>query len=77
MRKLKVLNKMTNENNILKTYKEHTIMAIVIIGFTAIITVLVLANNMNKYKNACQSTFIYYKNGSSVLVSNLEKTNNK
>lgn len=68
---------MTNENNILKTLKEHTIMAIGIIGFTSIITLLIVGNNMEKYKNACQSTFIYYKNGSSVLVSNLEKTNIK
>lgn len=68
---------MTNENNILKTLKEHTIMAIGIIGLMAIITVLVVGNNMENYKNACQSTFIYYKNGSSVLVSNLEKTNKK
>lgn len=64
------------ENNLLKTLKNHTILAIGIIGFSAIITLLVISNNMEKYKNDCQSTFIYYKNGSSVLVSNLEKNNN-
>jgi hypothetical protein len=68
---------MTNENNILKTFRQHTILAIGIIGITAIITLLVVSNNMKKYKNACLSTFIYYKNGSSVLVSNLEKSHKK
>lgn len=63
---------MINENNIIKTLKNHTIVAIGIISFSAIITVLVFANNLKKYKGAGQSTFIYYKNGSSVLVSNLE-----
>jgi uncharacterized protein YggT (Ycf19 family) len=64
---------MINENNILKTFRQHTILAIGIIGISAIISLLVVTNKMKKYKNACQSTFIYYKNGSSVLVSNLEK----
>jgi hypothetical protein len=66
---------MEYQNNILKTFKHHTFLAIGIIGFSAIITLLVLAHSLEKYKKACQSTFIYYKNGSSVLVSNLEKNN--
>jgi hypothetical protein len=61
---------MLNENNILKTFRHHTILAIGFIVFTAIVTVFVEINSMKVYKNACQSTFIYYKNGSSVLVSN-------
>lgn len=68
---------MINDNNILKTLKQHTIMVIGMIVFTAIITVLIFSNNMKKYKQACQSTFIYYKNGSSVLVSNIEKSRKK
>jgi hypothetical protein len=57
-------------HNSLKTYRQHTLLAIGIIVFSAIITLWVLTNNMKKYKASCQSTFIYYKNGSSVLVSN-------
>jgi hypothetical protein len=65
---------MLNENNILKTFRQHTMLAIGFIVFTAIITVLVEINSLKIYKNACQSTFIYYKNGSSVLVSNQENS---
>jgi hypothetical protein len=68
---------MINENNMLKTLQNHTILAIGFICFMAIITVLVGVKCMKNYNNACQSTFIYYKNGSSVLVSNRQISTKK
>ncbi|MES2797375.1 MAG: hypothetical protein V4683_15495 [Bacteroidota bacterium] len=68
---------METPNNILKTFRQHTYLSIGIIVFSSCITVLVVSNNMKQYKNACQSTFIYYKNGSSVLVNTFEKANKK
>lgn len=62
------------KNSMLKTFKQHSLMGIVIIAITAIITIGVLINNMNKYRESCQATFIYYKNGSSVLVNNVNNT---
>lgn len=65
-----------SENNLLQTYRRHTILAIGMVVFTSIITIWILYKNMNLYRKACQFSFIYYKNGSSVLVQNFENSTN-
>lgn len=58
-----------NKNHLLAIYQRHCLWAMGIVILSACIALSTLFLNMKKYRQACTSTFIYYQNGSSVLVS--------